>query len=135
MILDGFRSLPDFPFAGYFGDIGQYTHARLYWKVVLRHAIGFDEGDWQPDPESDDFADAMYCGLAVRLSSPVQAKQIWIDTRSLAGEVNMVLRENAPMVPDDLPDDLDDETRARMLAGLPEDRLRAETELSCDRLV
>ena len=127
MILDGFRTQPDFPFEGYFEDVAQYIQTRLYWLAVLRHAIGFDENDWQTDPDSGNPAEDMSNGLGVRLSSATLNKQIWIDTISLPGEINMVLRLNAPMDRAYLLDEFDEETRAKLLAGVPEDILRAET--------
>ncbi|GGE22644.1 hypothetical protein GCM10011360_08900 [Primorskyibacter flagellatus] len=128
MVLDGYKDLPGFPFADYFRDLSQYTNAQLYWLAVLRHAIGFKETDWQPELRPVDLDDDMYTGHVISLVNTAAAKVIWIQTLSLAGEVNMALRENGPMDIGNVPEELDPEDRAGIAAGIPETEIVQETE-------
>ena len=127
MIIDRFRDLPDFPFPRYFADPAQFIHAQQYWLALLRDTKGFVEAQWQPTPRPENLADDMYVGTVLDLTAPGLGKRMSIQTFSLEGDINMALRENGPMDPATVPDFLEPEQRAAIIAGTPEDKLYRDT--------
>lgn len=130
MIIDGYRALPGFPFANYFENVEQFTNAQLYWLAVLRSVEGFDESEWTPLVRPVDLDDDMYMGCVTILQNIEQRKELILNTRSLAGDTNILIRENGPMDEEHiLPGmELTPEQRDQILNGIPEDQLRRESE-------
>jgi hypothetical protein len=132
MIIDGYRDLPGFPFSQYFEEIEQYTNAQLYWLAVLRSVNDFRESEWRTRPRPVDLEDDMYMGVVTKLQSIELRKEMTLNTRSLAGDINMAIRENGPMDEEHiLPGmELTPEQRDQILNGIPEDKLRRDATAS-----
>ena len=132
MILDTYRETPGFPFEYFFQSLEQYSHAQTYWITVLRHAVGFEETHWHPLKREVDLNDDMYTGLITILQDRAQMKEIFLHTFSLPAEVNMLVQENGPQDKADIPEYvlevMDEKAIEKMVAGTPEDVLRAEAE-------
>ena len=127
MIIDQFRDIPDYPFDCYFADPAQFLHARRYWLALLGDTKGFVAEQWQLTPRPENLADEMYLGTVLDLYAPSLGKMMSIQTFSLAGDINMALRENGPMDPVHVPALLDPSQRAAIIAGTPEEVLCRET--------
>jgi hypothetical protein len=94
---------------------------------LLGDTKGFVAEQWQLTPRPENLADEMYLGTVLDLYAPSLGKMMSIQTFSLAGDINMALRENGPMDPVHVPELLDPSQRAAIIAGTPEEVLCRET--------
>ncbi|RCK47091.1 hypothetical protein TH25_16415 [Thalassospira profundimaris] len=97
MILDEFTSVPDFPFERYFESVNQHISATQYWLRVLRSVPGFVESDWKPRVRPIELEDDMYLGKVVDIISLKLKKEINLQTYSVLGDANMLMKENQPI--------------------------------------
>lgn len=95
MVLEQFRSHPEFPFERYFESANQFAAAIEYWMAVLRTADGFDENDWAPRDRPVNVKEDMYLGKVVDITSPTLRKEVNIQTWSISGDANMLITENS----------------------------------------
>ncbi|OKH87846.1 hypothetical protein [Thalassospira sp. TSL5-1] len=97
MILDEFTSVPDFPFERYFESVNQHISATQYWLRVLRSVSGFVESDWKPRVRPIELEEDMYLGKVVDIISLKLKKEINLQTYSVLGDANMLMKENQPI--------------------------------------
>lgn len=102
MIIDSIRTHPNFPFDHAFERVNDYIEAQKYWLAVLRSVPGFKESDWHAKLQEPNIKDDMYLGRVIHIINLEDAKEITLQTTSVAADVNMTLTENPPMTPKEM---------------------------------
>lgn len=95
MILDQFKTHPEFPFDRYFESSNHYAGAMQYWMAVLRAADTFVDTDWHPRSRPVEIDEDMYLGKVIDIVSMKLRKEINLQIWSVPGDANTLLTENS----------------------------------------